>query len=62
MGGGHSDKRDKGKLMSYPDVFDALIQWVKDDITPSELPTMISDEKKRKNIIFWKKGETLFFW
>ena len=48
MGGGHRDKGDKGELMSYPDFFSALIQWVEDNITPSELPSMISDEKKEK--------------
>ena len=48
MGGVHSDKGDKGELMSYPDDFAALIQWFDDNITPSELPTMMSDEKKEK--------------
>ena len=61
MGGGHSDKRHKGKLMFYPDVFDALIQWVEDDITPSELPTMISDEKKEKILFSGKKEKPYFF-
>lgn len=61
MGGGHSDKGDKGELMSYPDVFAALIQWVEDNITPSELPTMISDEKKEKIWYFGKKEKPYFF-
>ena len=47
--------------MSYSDVFAALIQWVEDNITPSELPTMISDEKKEKIWYFGKKEKPYSF-
>lgn len=56
MGGGHNNMTNKGELMSYPDVFAALIHWVEDNIVPSELPAMKSDEEN-KNLIYSGRKE-----
>ena len=47
-GGGHGESKGIGEIISFPDVWSALMIWVEDGKFPEELPTQRWNDKEQK--------------